>query len=140
MPKYIKSRKISKKIVWMEAPDVKKRLLYIISSIGIKSLNIKRIYSLRSINSKTRAYARIWGLTSVWQKVLKVQASYIIEVISEKYDKLPQTEKDRILLHELNHIPKNFSGALVPHFRKGKRSFKRKLEELLSLYVRNGNL
>jgi len=124
----------------MEAPDVKKRLLYIISSIGIKSLNIKRIYSLRSINSKTRAYARIWGLTSVWQKVLKVQASYIIEVISEKYDKLPQTEKDRILLHELNHIPKNFSGALVPHFRKGKRSFKRKLEELLSLYVRNGNL
>jgi len=140
VPKYLRSHSSSKKIIWQEAPDVKKRLTYIVSSLGIKSLNIKRIFCLRSTNSKTRAYARIWGLTSIWQQVLKIKPCYIVEVISEKYDNLEQNQKDRILLHELNHIPKNFSGALVPHFRRGKRSFKRKLEELVSLYVKSNRL
>src|SRR3989344_76466 len=78
-----------------------------------------RVFCCRSTGSKTRAYARIWGLGRIWQKTLNVEPSYIIEIISEKFDKLPKNQQDMVLIHELLHIPKNFSGALVPHKRKG---------------------
>ena len=46
---------------------------------------------------------------------LRVEPGYIIEVISGYFDKLSQSDQDKVLLHEIRHIPKNFSGALVPH-------------------------
>jgi predicted metallopeptidase len=91
---------------------------------------------MRSENSQTRAYARIWGLSKVWQQALKQKPAYIVEVISEKYDKLSNIEKDKVLLHELTHIPKNFSGSLVPHIRRGKRNFHRKVEDLYSRHIK----
>jgi predicted metallopeptidase len=106
-------------------------------SLQLEHLTTGRIYAYRSTNSKTRAYARIWGLSYLWQKTLKVPPTYIVEVLSEHYDDLPDTEKDKVLLHELTHIPKNFSGALVPHIRHGKRSFHRKVDELISRYFMN---
>lgn len=93
-----------------------------------------RIFTYRSVNAKTRAYARIWGLSRIWQKALKVEPAYILEVISEKYDKLSDHEKSKILLHEIAHIPKNFSGALVPHTKRRKGSFRDKLRKLYEDY------
>jgi predicted metallopeptidase len=51
----------------------------------------------------------------IWFDALEMQPHYIIEVISEEYDRLQQTEKERVVIHELMHIPSRFSGGFVPH-------------------------
>ncbi len=136
--RFIKSNKKSKRrpkspnksVAWEKAGDVKIKLnkLLKLSSLPHK---IENISSFRSHNSKAHAYARIWGLTKIWQMALNEKPHYIIEVISEKYDNLPDSRKDEVLLHELAHIPMNFSGSLLPHIRYGKRSFHKKVDNLI---------
>jgi len=132
--KYPKRKKTSGKVEWKKASDVELRLTKLISKTELGWVNKGKIYTFRSSNSKARAYARIWGLSRIWQQALKTKPQYIIEVISERFDKLSEKQKDEILLHELAHIPKNFSGSLVPHFRKGKRKFHDKVKKLISSY------
>lgn len=126
-----------RRVEWKNAPDIKKRLRYLIHLANIDWIIISRIFTYRSVSSKTRAYARTWGLPALWQRSLNVHPAYIVEVISEHFDKLPQVEQDKVLLHEIMHIPKNFSGALMPHIRRGKRNFHKKVEELIGIYLRN---
>lgn len=140
--KYIKYkskiRKNIKQVTWEHATDIKKRLkkLLYLSSLPFK---IENISTLRSHNSKARAYARIWGLSKVWQIALNVTPHYVIEVLSERYDNLTNEKKDEILLHELAHIPNNFSGSLIPHIRYGKRSFRNKVDKLILSVKLNSN-
>lgn len=132
-----KKKKKAARIDWQPAPDVDKRIKYLAKNLGLDWLKKDNIHGFRSENSKTRAYARIWGLPRIWQKALQEEASYIIEVISEKYDKLSEKERDKILLHEIVHIPKNFSGSLIPHYRKGKRNFHNQVEVLVRKYMKH---
>lgn len=46
---------------------------------------------------------------------LEKDPAYVIEVISERFDRLGEKEKDEVILHELAHIPRNFSGSLMAH-------------------------
>lgn len=124
-------------IEWVSAPDIKKRISHLTKFAEVDWVKTSRIFTYRSVKSKTCAYARTWGLPALWQRTLDVPPAYIIEVISEHFDKLSQSEQDHVLLHELSHIPKNFSGALVPHIRRGKRNFHGKVEELVNRYLRN---
>lgn len=121
---------------WKKAPDIKKRILHLKKVLELSWLNTKQVHCVRSNYSSARAYARIWGLSKVWQLVLKTEPAYVIEVLSEKFDHLNDKEKDKVLLHEISHIPKNFSGSLLPHIRRrGKRNFHDRVEELLSQYL-----
>jgi predicted metallopeptidase len=134
-----KARKSTKysKIEWQSAPDIKRRTFSLLDELQIDWVKKGNITVFRSTSAKTRAVARIWGLGKVWQLALHLPPHYIIEVISEKFDRLSETEKDKVLLHELTHIPKNFSGALVPHIRRGKRSFRSKVDLLIRRYFEN---
>ena len=123
------------KIRWVSAPDVKKRVLHLTRKLEITWLKTSKIHCYRSYEANTRAYARIWGLSRIWQQALKITPAYVLEVISEKYDDLPQFEQDKVLLHEITHIPRNFSGSLMPHIRHGKRSFHKKVDLLISKYL-----
>ena len=117
------------------APDIKKEADIILKKISLPHLDIKRIVFFRSYGSSSRAYARIWSLPRIWQMALKINAHYCIEVLSEKFDKLPHENKIKVLIHELMHIPKNFSGALLPHHGRGKvRIDRRSVEKLYEQY------
>lgn len=118
-------------IIWQEDKKLKHQLKKTIKQAGVSWVKASRIFTYRSQNAKTRAYARIWGLSRIWQKALKEDPAYILEVISEKFDRLSNHEKSKVLLHEVAHIPKNFSGALVPHIRRGKGNFNKKVNKLI---------
>lgn len=124
------------KIEWNKAPDVTRRIKNLAKKLNIDWIHTSRIFCFRSFNANTRAFARIWGLGRIWQQALGLTPAYVIEVISEKYDRLSQVEQDKVLLHELTHIPKNFSGALMPHVRRGKGRFEDRVHELIYRYLR----
>lgn len=136
MRKYIKKSKKYRRISWGGAPDIKKRVKNLVGTLKADWITVSRIFCFRSEGANTRAYARIWGLSKIWQKALKLEPAYIIEVISEKFDRLSEMEKDKVLLHEIAHIPMNFSGSLIPHIRRGKRRFEDKVNSLLVRYLK----
>jgi len=119
------------------APDIQKRVNHIISVLNYNHLDNNRIICIRSYNSKSPALARIYGLSRVWQKVLNVKSHYIIEVLNPRFDKLSKEEQEKTLIHELLHIPKKFSGGLVPHTCFGKRIDNRKVDEIYKKYFDN---
>ena len=82
-------------------------------------VDARRVLCYRSRGSTARIYARIWALPGIWQAALGVEAHYVVEVV-ERYDRSARDEQERTILHELMHVPKTFSGALVPHHCFGK--------------------
>lgn len=102
------------------ADDIKKRIKRILQKIDFPYIDGRRIVCFRSFGSKSRAYARIWSLPTIWQKALKVKSHYCIEVLAERFDKLDEERKTKVLIHELLHIPKTFSGAILPHRGRGR--------------------
>lgn len=100
---------------WEEANDIHKDLSHIIRHIELPHIDLTRIYCYRTSGSKVKAYARTWSFPKIFQRALDVKPAYVIEVLSQHYDKLDDDKKKKVLIHELLHIPKNFSGALLPH-------------------------
>jgi len=101
---------------YIEAPDVKKLVDEMIYSLDLFHVVPQFVHCYRSKGSKSkRIIARIHGLGRIWQEALRRPPAYVIEVISEQYDKLSDEEKEKTLIHELLHIPKGFSGGFRPH-------------------------
>ncbi len=103
-------------IKYYEAPDIKKQVDSIAADLELFHVVPQFVFCVRSKGSKaTRTIARIHGLGRIWQGVLNLPPSYTIEVISEIYDKMSKEAKEKILIHELLHIPGGFSGGFRPH-------------------------
>ena len=99
-----------------EAPDVAQLLSMIIEKLDFSHIPTGRVCCYRSHGSKTRyVVARVHSLPRIWQQALKVQAQYAVEVLAERYDRLPTEEREKILIHELLHIPKTFGGGFRHH-------------------------
>lgn len=112
------------------APELKSVLSRIIDKLGLTYIRSSNIVTFKSYGSKSRAVARIWSLPKIWQIALGREAHYCVEVISERFDKLSSSDKEKVLIHELLHIPKNFSGSLLPHRQKTKRIDKIMVDKL----------
>lgn len=100
---------------WDKAEDVQKDLERVLAVLDLPYIKSHRIFCYRTKGSKVRAYARTWAMPKIFQRALIIQPAYIIEVLSKHYDKLDADNQKKVLIHELLHIPKNFSGALLPH-------------------------
>ncbi len=105
---------------WEQAEDIKKKLIKIVKTLNLPYINTSRIFCYRTQGSKSRAYARIWSMPKIFQDALGIEPAYVVEVITKKYEKLNDEEKIQVLIHELLHIPKNFSGALLSHQGRGR--------------------
>ena len=104
------------RLKYTEAPDVKTLADEIMDYLDLFHIVPQFVYCYRSKGSKSkRTIARIHGLGRLWQDALRKPPSYVIEVISERFDKLSDADKEKTLIHELLHIPKGFSGGFRPH-------------------------
>jgi len=125
-------------IRYCPATDVKSLLEEIANKLGFSHVPVGQVLCLRSRGSMaTHTIARIHGLSRVWQRALGVKAHYVVEVISEKYDSLTQEEKEKVIIHELLHVPKSFRGGFRHH--KGWITSRRVTELHQALTKRGGS-
>lgn len=127
------------KLEWNDAKGVKKDVEGILKVLDFSHIDSSRIFCFRTLGSKSRSYARIWAMPKIFQRALNIKPAYIIEVLSRYYDKLNEDEKKKVLIHELLHIPKNFSGSLLPH-RSRHRHLQSEVNKLFAQYKKENNL
>ncbi len=108
---------------WHPAPDITRRIFFLTDRLHFDHVQPDSVYCFRSAGSTGRSIARIWSLPTIWQQALHVPPGYCLEVISERFDRLSLPEQEKVLIHELLHIPKSFSGAVVAHRTARHRSF-----------------
>lgn len=116
---------------WISAPDITTEINQLILSLGFKHIDASKIICFRSYGSVARMRARIWSFPRVWQLALNLPPHYVIEVNSRLFDHLTSDDRRKVLIHELMHIPKTFSGALLSHRGPHHRINDREVERIL---------
>jgi predicted metallopeptidase len=88
----------------------------VIRKLNFSHIDIENLLCIRSRGSKSRrTIARIHGLPKIMQTAMSIKAFYVIELISENFDKLSHEDKIKTIIHELMHVPKNFGGGFRNH-------------------------
>jgi len=126
-------------IQYYPAEDVKELVNEVVKKTPFSYIDTDRVFCYRSRGSRSkRCLARCYSFLKIWQKALKLPPFYIVEVLSERYDRLSQEEKTKVIIHELLHIPKSFGGGLRPHAGYVTR---KAIDELYFRYMasKNGN-
>ena len=102
-------------IKYHHAPDIEERALRIAGKIGMKR-DFSRIRFVRSTGSQSkRTLARCHAFPRILQAALGMKAHYIIEVISEQFDRLNEEQQTKTIIHELLHIPESMKGGFRHH-------------------------
>lgn len=108
--------KVKMPIKYELAEDIMARLYDIAKKINMQHIKFSGVYAVRSKGSTSEGtIARCHALSKIWQKCLNIKAVYIIEIISERFDKMSREEQDKTLIHELMHIPFSFGGGFKHH-------------------------
>jgi len=98
------------------APDISARAFEIIQRLGMSHVRKEDIECIRSKGTSTRGIiARCHGLNKVMQKALQRKAFYVLEFLSERFDKMSEEEQTKVIIHELMHIPAAFGGGFRHH-------------------------
>ena len=123
-------------ISYEEASDIREKVVEIVLAAGFVHIKAERLFCIRSHGSKTRrVIARCHSLPKIMQKVLNAYPCYVIEVISERFDRLPEEEKTKTLIHELMHIPKSFGGGFIHHNVVNSRAVQKILQKIGNISI-----
>ena len=135
-PKKIVQKKPKKtvKLEWHKDATIQQEMGKIVASLEMSHVIPERVYCYRTTGSKARAYARIWSFPKIFQEALSIESAYVMEIISERYGWLNHEEKTKVIIHELLHIPKNFSGSLLPH-KYGHTQIDKEVETLYKRFL-----
>ena len=97
------------------APDIQAKANEI-AKILFPHVNMERTRCFRSYGtSSRRTIARCHALGKLMQKAMNIKAVYVLEFLSERFDKVDNEEQIKIIIHELMHIPKTFGGGFKHH-------------------------
>lgn len=103
-------------IKYEEAKDIMIRIYDIAKTLGMEHVRMSGVYAIRSHGSgASRTIARCHALSKIWQLALGIDAVYIIEVIEERFGKMSREDQDKVIIHELMHIPLSFGGGFKHH-------------------------
>ena len=101
---------------YFSAPEIDDEILRIVRSLEWDHIHPQRVRAIRSRGTKSRrVLARCHGLPKALQTGLALPAHYVIELVSENYDRLSEEEQTKTLIHELLHIPRVFGGGFRNH-------------------------
>jgi len=118
---------------YIDAPDLKRRMEEIVSFLDMEHVDLERVECLRSFGSSSkRTIARCHALGKMMQKAMKTKAFYAIEFL-ERFERMPQSEQDKVIIHELMHIPKSFGGGFRHHDFVCERNVKIMYDKFTSL-------
>jgi predicted metallopeptidase len=129
-------------IKYEKALDIQELAKEIVKTLDWKHIHIEHVAFIRSFGSSARrTIARCHALGKAMQIGMeRDKGFYLIEVISEQFDKLPSDEKIRVVIHELMHIPKTFGGGFVHHDKVHDSSVKKVYEHYCNLKKKGENL
>ena len=97
------------------APDLQERMNEIVKILSMDHVDVNRVKCFRSRGSSTkRTIARCHTIGKLMQHAMNVKAWYAIEFL-EIFEKLSKEEQDKVIIHELMHIPKTFGGGFRQH-------------------------
>jgi predicted metallopeptidase len=79
-------------------------------------VDISNIKCYRSYGTSSRGtIARCHALNKIMQKAIGIKAVYVLEFLVERFERLNDEDKLKVILHELMHIPKTFGGGFKHH-------------------------
>ncbi len=97
------------------ALDLQARMEEIANVLGMDHIDLSRVKCFRSKGSSTRrTIARCHTIGKLMQKTIGMPAYYAIEFL-ERFDRMSHEEQDKVIIHELLHIPKTFGGGFRQH-------------------------
>jgi len=109
-------KKKRKNIQYEIADDIQERFVDIVRTLNLTHVDLDKVVCIRSYGSSTkRIVARCHGMSKVLQIAMGIKAFYVLEFLSERFDKLDDKEQEKTIIHELMHIPKNFGGGFRHH-------------------------
>ena len=119
---------------YFPAFDMEQKMRHIIRTLSMQHVREDRVACFRSTGtSTTRVIARCHGLSKIQQLGLKTEPFYVIELISENFDRLDETEKIKTLIHEIMHIPNNFGGGFRHHNLVNRKSVDKMYKRYLDI-------
>jgi len=87
-----------------------------ISKVLFPHIDITRIKCFRSYGtSSRRTVARCHSLEKLIQIALGTGSFYVLEFLSERFDKMSEEDQVKVIIHELMHIPNGFGGGFKHH-------------------------